>query len=265
MVRTADQGTAISSGGAEQPGQSQYSAQPTRSGNNPRTAQTGNDSITEASTDGPGSAPTPPPADSTASSNATPDVSIGATGGDGDGPNKSSHALTATTDTTGVGTDGGGSDHPPSHGPVKQDTSPAPPADTTQAPQTSRGQATTIALAGEPATDHDAANVELTTMVALDTTRTALPLHVDPAAAPSPISDPTHAVTLAASPAPVTLKTIVTDWLTWIGLGALAPGVPVPDVPAPPVIESLWLAARNFQRTYGSGVVLVGKNPTLSG
>ncbi|MCV7345185.1 Ig-like domain-containing protein [Mycolicibacterium rhodesiae] len=51
-----------------------------------------------------------------------------------------------------------------------------------------------------------------------------------------------------ASP-PITLKSIVTDALTWVGLRGLAPSLPVPDVPVPPFFEGLWLAVRGFQRT----------------
>ncbi|WP_319437134.1 Ig-like domain-containing protein [Mycobacterium sp. RTGN5] len=49
--------------------------------------------------------------------------------------------------------------------------------------------------------------------------------------------------------APITLKSIVTDALTWIGLGSLVPSLPVPNVPVPPFFEGLWLAVRGFQRT----------------
>jgi VCBS repeat-containing protein len=49
--------------------------------------------------------------------------------------------------------------------------------------------------------------------------------------------------------APITLKSIVTDALTWIGLGGLAPSLPIPDAPVPPFFEGLWLAVRGFQRT----------------
>ena len=127
-------------------------------------------------------------------------------------------------------------------------------------------------MAGQPASGHDAAGAELTTTVTPDTTRTALSPHVYAAAALSPISDPTAAVTLAATPAPVTLKTIVTDVLTWIGLGTLAPYVPVPDLPVPSVIESLWLAVRDFERTYNNqrpttqlGLSAQGPDGTIGG
>ena len=238
----------FSSGGVQQPGQ------PKQSGNNPRTAQTGNDSsTTEAPTDDPSSASTHTPGDRTAPSNTTPDTTTGAYSGDGSGQNNSSQALTATTNTTGTSTGGsGGSDHRPSPDPVKQNPSPASAADTTPAPQTTSGQASTMAVAGKPASGHDAAGAELTTTVAPDTTRPGLSPHVDAAAALSPVSDPTQAVTLATTPAPVTLQSIVTDVLTWIGLATLAPYVPVPDLPVPSVFETLWLAVREFQRTYNN-------------
>ena len=52
--------------------------------------------------------------------------------------------------------------------------------------------------------------------------------------------------------APVTLKAIVTDVLTWLGMRALVPDVPVPDLPVPSVIESFWLAVRDLQRKYNN-------------
>lgn len=46
---------------------------------------------------------------------------------------------------------------------------------------------------------------------------------------------------------PVTLKSIVTDVLTWAGLGPLASGVQIPATPVPTVVESLWLFVRRTQ------------------
>jgi Zn-dependent metalloprotease len=44
----------------------------------------------------------------------------------------------------------------------------------------------------------------------------------------------------------VTLASIVTDVLTWIGLGPLVTYVPVPALPVGPLVESLWLAVRDI-------------------
>ncbi|MEZ0358728.1 tandem-95 repeat protein [Mycobacterium sp. SA01] len=70
-------------------------------------------------------------------------------------------------------------------------------------------------------------------------------------------SDPSAPV-----PAPITLKSIVTDALTWVGLGRLAPSLPVPNVPVPPFFEGLWLAVRGFQRTVNNQ--RPAAHPTLS-
>ncbi|AKK25925.1 tandem-95 repeat protein [Mycobacterium sp. EPa45] len=61
--------------------------------------------------------------------------------------------------------------------------------------------------------------------------------------------------------APITLKSIVTDALTWIGLGGLAPALPIPNVPVPPFFEALWLGMRGFQRTVNNQ--RPGVHPTL--
>lgn len=47
--------------------------------------------------------------------------------------------------------------------------------------------------------------------------------------------------------APVTVKNIFSDVLTWIGLGNVAAGVPVPNSPVPSFIASMWLAVRENQ------------------
>ncbi|MGD9622002.1 MAG: M4 family metallopeptidase [Mycolicibacterium sp.] len=48
---------------------------------------------------------------------------------------------------------------------------------------------------------------------------------------------------------PVTVNGIVTDLLTWVGLGPLANGLPTPAAPVPALIQSLWLAVRQAQYT----------------
>lgn len=84
-------------------------------------------------------------------------------------------------------------------------------------------------------------------------------IKVSPAAAARP-GDPGGPAG-GPAPAPITLKSIVTDALTWIGLGGLAPSLPVPDVPVPPFFEGLWLAVRGFQRTVNNQQP--GAHPTL--
>ena len=46
---------------------------------------------------------------------------------------------------------------------------------------------------------------------------------------------------------PVTLATIVTDVLTWMGLGPLETHIPVPTWSVGPIMQSLWLAVRELQ------------------
>jgi bacillolysin len=57
-------------------------------------------------------------------------------------------------------------------------------------------------------------------------------------------------VAVAAAPSAVaprvTFASIVTDVLTWIGLGPLATHLPVPAWPVGPLVESLWLAVRDI-------------------
>jgi YVTN family beta-propeller protein len=51
---------------------------------------------------------------------------------------------------------------------------------------------------------------------------------------------------------PVTLQSIVTDVLTWLGFSGLAANVPVPPLPVPRLIEGLWLAVRRFEYTWNN-------------
>ena len=46
---------------------------------------------------------------------------------------------------------------------------------------------------------------------------------------------------------PVTVDSIVTDLLTWVGLGPAAHGLPIPATPVSALMESLWLAVRQAQ------------------
>lgn len=51
---------------------------------------------------------------------------------------------------------------------------------------------------------------------------------------------------------PVTVKSIVTDVLTWIGLRPFADHVPLPTTPITGLVESLWLAVRQAQYTWNN-------------
>jgi hypothetical protein len=61
----------------------------------------------------------------------------------------------------------------------------------------------------------------------------------------------------------VTVKSIVTDSLTWAGLGKLTPLVPLPDVPVPSFVEGLWLGVRQFERSVNNQKPI--SRPTVSG
>ena len=70
-------------------------------------------------------------------------------------------------------------------------------------------------------------------------------------------------VRTAANVPRVTVKSIVTDVLTWFGLGSLAKGLPIPALPVPGIIESLWLGIRERQYLHNNQRPVA--NPTLSG
>jgi hypothetical protein len=79
---------------------------------------------------------------------------------------------------------------------------------------------------------------------------------------------PQAVTALALSPlgstqaAPVTLRSVVTDVLTWLGLSPLAANLPVPDLPVPQLVEGLWLVVRRFQFTLNNQAPIA--HPTLS-
>lgn len=58
--------------------------------------------------------------------------------------------------------------------------------------------------------------------------------------------------TAAEAPAPITVNSIVTDALTWIGLGPLAANLPIPALPVPSFVEALWLAVRQNMYTWNN-------------
>ncbi|MCV7185701.1 hypothetical protein H7J56_27535 [Mycolicibacterium murale] len=49
---------------------------------------------------------------------------------------------------------------------------------------------------------------------------------------------------VSSAVAPVTVKSIITDVMTWVGLGPLAADLPVPALPVPSFVEALWVAVR---------------------
>ena len=72
--------------------------------------------------------------------------------------------------------------------------------------------------------------------------------------------------TIAAQPpaaAPVTVASMVTDVLTWIGLGPLANGLPVPAAPVSSLVEGLWLAVREAEYRLNNQRPVA--QPTVSG
>jgi len=75
----------------------------------------------------------------------------------------------------------------------------------------------------------------------------------------------TSVATLSAAPAAprVTVKSMVTDVLTWIGLAPLANDLPIPDTPVSAMIQSLWLGVREVQYYFNNQRPTAA--PTLSG
>ncbi len=87
---------------------------------------------------------------------------------------------------------------------------------------------------------------------------TAIAEHLSlPDTTEQPADKPSVAVETAAAPdrsarsivaaRPVTVDSIVTDLLTWVGLGPAAHGLPLPATPVSALVESLWLAVRQVQ------------------
>ncbi|GAB3218117.1 M4 family metallopeptidase [Mycolicibacterium hippocampi] len=77
---------------------------------------------------------------------------------------------------------------------------------------------------------------------------------VSPVAAPQTREPATTAVALreptledVVSARPVTVNSIVTDVLTWVGLRPLAEDLPIPATPVSALMQSLWLAVRQTQ------------------
>lgn len=73
----------------------------------------------------------------------------------------------------------------------------------------------------------------------------------DPAAE-STAAAPPRSMRTIVSARPVTVQSIVTDVLTWVGLGPVARGLPVPATPVSALVQSLWLAVRQAQYTFNN-------------
>lgn len=74
-------------------------------------------------------------------------------------------------------------------------------------------------------------------------------------AASMPTAAATAQAVISAPPAmsqPVTLRSIVVDVLTWLGLSQLATNLPMPPLPVPQLLEGLWLSVRRFEYTWNN-------------
>lgn len=60
----------------------------------------------------------------------------------------------------------------------------------------------------------------------------------------TPNSQWSHSPTQIDSP--VTVRAMVTDILSWVGFGAAAPGLPIPDSPVPDLVGALWVGVRRL-------------------
>ena len=131
-----------------------------------------------------------------------------------------------------------------------------------------------------PSATHTPTSATAATQVVSDTTAGSdvepdarVALQVAPALSASTQSAPVAmvAAVTAAEPVqtpaflqgPITVRNVVTDVLTWLGLGQLKANLPVEPAPLPPPIEALWLAVRRFQYTFNNAVPTA--RPTISG
>lgn len=73
-----------------------------------------------------------------------------------------------------------------------------------------------------------------------------------PPAATAVTSVATVSTEIPAAARPVNTATIVTDVLTWIGLGHVADDFPVPALPVPRILEMLWVAVRQAQYSWNN-------------
>ena len=97
------------------------------------------------------------------------------------------------------------------------------------------------------------------------TTSAVAPEVAETVAVRSPEASATSVATLSAAPAAprVTVKSMVTDVLTWIGLAPLATDLPIPETPVSAMIQSLWLGVRELQYYFNNQRPTAA--PTLSG
>lgn len=150
-------------------------------------------------------------------------------------------------------------DHPTS---VEQSRADHPVSSTrTESAGRSTGTAT-APDAADPATDTNAAPVRAATAEVSADTVAVRTEGAETAAAAAPGVAVTAVRAAPAAPR-VTVKGIVTDLLTWIGLGPLAKDLPVPDAPVGTLIESLWLGVRELQHLFNNQ--RPSADPTTSG
>jgi hypothetical protein len=67
-----------------------------------------------------------------------------------------------------------------------------------------------------------------------------------------PVATETSSVHLPGTTPPVTLKSIVTDMLSWVGLGQLTNPNPFPDVPLGPIFGAIWGAVREIESVFNN-------------
>ncbi len=150
-------------------------------------------------------------------------------------------------------------DHPTN---VEQSRADHPVSSTrTESAGRSTGTATT-SDAADPSTDTNAAPVRAATAEVSADTVAVRTEGAETAAAAAPGVAVTAVRAAPAAPR-VTVKGIVTDLLTWIGMGPLAKDLPVPDAPVGTLIESLWLGVRELQHLFNNQ--RPSADPTTSG
>ncbi|MGD9619647.1 MAG: tandem-95 repeat protein [Mycolicibacterium sp.] len=64
--------------------------------------------------------------------------------------------------------------------------------------------------------------------------------------------------------APVTWKSLISDALTWVGLGALTPSLPIPASPVPDLISALWVNLRRAHYTLFNSLPTLNPTPQVT-
>lgn len=100
--------------------------------------------------------------------------------------------------------------------------------------------------APEPA-DGQTTSVDATTTSAVAPVAATLSAPDSPAAASDAMSRPDYPEWVSA---PVTWASILTESLSWFGLGALSPNLPVPQFPVPDLIAGVWVGMRRLHYTF---------------